>query len=82
VLGDRAVFLVNGHVVNALSRAGIAQDDTPRNLTRGKLQLQSEGAEVYYRRMQIRPIGAIPETMLVAAGLKSSPPEATRRPPN
>ena len=29
-------------------------------LTRGRIQLQSEGAEVYFRRMLLRPIQAIP----------------------
>ena len=29
-------------------------------LTRGKLQLQSEGAEVYYRNIQVRPLSTLP----------------------
>jgi hypothetical protein len=74
VIGDRAVFLVNGHVVNALTGASIKQGDQLVSLTRGKLQLQSEGAEVFYRRMQIRPISAIPAEILTQAGLPGGRP--------
>jgi hypothetical protein len=37
--------------------------ETP--LTKGKLQLQSEAAEVYYRNIQIRPIDRIPNEILL-----------------
>ncbi|MEO7702075.1 MAG: DUF1080 domain-containing protein [Opitutus sp.] len=66
-VGDRAIYLVNGHVVNALLDTGIIDAGTIRPLTRGKLQLQSEGAEIFYRRVQIRPITSIPHDILVAA---------------
>ncbi len=68
-VGDRAVFLSNGHVVNALRDTQVKIDNVSRPLTRGKLQLQSEAAEVYFRRMQIRPIKEIPAPILQAAGL-------------
>jgi hypothetical protein len=74
VSGDRAVFLVNGHVVNALTKASIKRGDQPVSLNRGKLQLQSEGAEVFYRRMQIQPISAIPAGILNQTGIAAGQP--------
>ena len=33
-------------------------------LTKGKIQIQSEGAEVFYRNIAVRPITTIPEEYL------------------
>ena len=33
-------------------------------LTKGKIQIQSEGAEVFYRNIAVRPITAIPDEYL------------------
>jgi hypothetical protein len=43
---------------------GIRQrsDDREAPLERGRIQLQSEGAEVYFRNVAIRPILALPVT--------------------
>ena len=30
---------------------------TKANLTRGKILFQSEGAEVYFRKIELRPLG-------------------------
>ncbi len=52
--GADAVYIVNGYVVNRLFntyRPAIHQQTT-----RGKIQLQSEGAEVYYRQIELRPV--------------------------
>lgn len=49
-----AVYIVNGYVVNRLFnmyRPAIRQQTT-----RGKIQLQSEGAEVFYRQIELRPV--------------------------
>ena len=32
--------------------------ETP--LTRGKIQIQSEGAQVFYRNIAVRPLSAVP----------------------
>lgn len=72
-VADRAVFLVNGRVVNALIDAKVKRGADLVPLTRGKLQLQSEAAEVFYRRVQLRPITAIPRAILVLAGLEKIP---------
>lgn len=45
--GDRIVNLVNGQVVN---------EGTGASLTRGKILLQSEGAEIDFRRVELIPL--------------------------
>ncbi|HEX6963548.1 MAG TPA: DUF1080 domain-containing protein [Lacipirellula sp.] len=40
-------------------------DGREQPLTRGKLQIQSEGAEVFYRDIEIRPIDRIPDEILL-----------------
>ena len=59
---DKSVHIVNGKVVMALqdSRVHIAEDDEP-SLQRGKIQLQSEYAEAYYKDIQIQPIKSLPK---------------------
>ena len=56
--------MVNGQVVMILtgSRQKVGDKEVP--LTKGKIQIQSEGAEVYYRNITIRPIEAIPAELL------------------
>ena len=44
------------------SRQVVDKKEVP--LTKGKLQIQSEGAEVFYREIAIRPIDAIPAALL------------------
>jgi len=46
--GDRLTYFVNGKVVNEASRA---------SLTEGKIIIQSEGAEIYIRRIELQPVG-------------------------
>jgi hypothetical protein len=60
-LGDTSVHIVNGKVCMILykSRQADSQSETP--LKAGKIQIQSEGAEVFYRNIQITPIAAIPD---------------------
>lgn len=64
VVGDRAVHVVNGHVVLALWDAQKADGE---RLASGHIQLQSEGAEAYYRDIRIRPLKAFPEHIAAAA---------------
>lgn len=70
VLGQQAIHVVNGHVVLSLDKASL-NDGTP--LTKGKLQIQSEGAEVYYRNIRIRPITAFPDKLLADSKLTPTP---------
>jgi len=52
-LGDSAVHVVNGVVVMKLYNS---------NLKKGKIQFQSEGAEVFYRNFKLEKIDKIPST--------------------
>lgn len=49
-----AVFIVNGFVVNRMYN--IYRTDLKLQVTQGKLQFQSEGAEHFYKNIEIRPI--------------------------
>jgi hypothetical protein len=44
------------------SRHKVGDKEVP--LTKGKIQIQSEGAEVFYRNITVRPIEAIPAELL------------------
>lgn len=65
------MHVVNGHVVNVLHN--IANVEGPEHtvvpLSRGQLQIQSEGAEAYYRRVELQPIKDFPAEIKKAAGL-------------
>ncbi|HXG09240.1 MAG TPA: DUF1080 domain-containing protein [Gemmataceae bacterium] len=64
VVGNRSVHLVNGKPNMVLTNIRRRVDGKEEPLTRGKIQLQSEGAEVYYRNIAIRPLQSIPEEYL------------------
>jgi hypothetical protein len=55
--GQTAVHVVNGKTVLVLT--GLRQADGAP-LTKGRIQVQSEGAEVYYRNIRLRPLKEIP----------------------
>ena len=61
-LGQKSIHVVNGEVVMVLenSREKLP-DGNIVPLTNGKIQLQSEAAEAFYRNIQIRQIAEIPE---------------------
>jgi hypothetical protein len=64
--GDISVHVVNGRTVMTLFHSRQPGDDgNDQPLTKGKIQLQSEGAEVFYRDIQIKSISRLPETLLV-----------------
>ena len=68
VIGDRAIHYVNGVMVNAL-RDATWNGDT---LTRGQIQIQSEGAELYYRDIKIKSETNFPEEDLETLGWNDS----------
>ncbi len=57
---DDCVHIVNGKVVMALTHSRYQDGGKVVPLTSGKLQIQSEAAEVFYKDLEIRPIGAMP----------------------
>jgi hypothetical protein len=58
--GQEAIHIVNGKVVMRLHGPLRIDSDVPTPVTSGSIILQSEGAEVFYRDIQVRPISAIP----------------------
>lgn len=64
VIGDRSIHVVNGMVVLAQHAA---RDHLGKMLSSGQIQLQSEGAEAYYRDIRIRPLTQFPEGVAEAA---------------
>jgi hypothetical protein len=59
-LGQTSIHVVNGHTQVVLSGLRQKVDGDQVALTRGKLQLQSEAAEVFFRDIAIRPISGLP----------------------
>ncbi|MDT8758462.1 DUF1080 domain-containing protein [Sphingomonas psychrotolerans] len=67
VLGDRAIHVVNGvPVAEVRSLATIGPDGRRVPLTHGQIQLQSEGAETWFRAIRVEPIRSLPR--IVATG--------------
>jgi len=60
-LGNQMVHIVNGQLNMVLLNT---RQDTPHGeapLTKGQIQIQSEGAEIYYRDIKLSPITEFPE---------------------
>jgi Domain of Unknown Function (DUF1080) len=57
---DSCVHIVNGKVVMALAHARYKDGDNFVPMTGGKLQIQSEASEVFYKDLEIRSIPAMP----------------------
>lgn len=61
-IGDKAYHIVNGTVVMVLENSvAYDKDDNARPLTKGKIQIQSEAAEVYYKEIKIRSVKKLPK---------------------
>src|SRR5262245_63163708 len=59
-LGGTCIHVVNGKVNMVMTNSRHVDKGKEVPLTKGKLQLQSEGAEVFYRNIAIKNITAIP----------------------
>lgn len=59
-LGDDAIHIVNGQVVMRLHGPMRIDTPVPAPVTSGAIILQSEGAELFYRNIEFRPITAVP----------------------
>ncbi len=62
--GDTSVHMVNGNVVMVLFNLREPEGNSDKSLTKGKIQLQSEGAEVFYRNIEVEQIASIPSKLL------------------
>jgi hypothetical protein len=63
-LGDTSIHMINGTVNMVLYNSRQLSDGQELPLTRGKIQIQSEGAEVFYRNIVLQGIDKLPEAVL------------------
>jgi hypothetical protein len=61
VLGKTSVHVFNSVVAMVLDKPRQLIDGKEVALSRGKIQLQSEGAEIFYRNIRLRPIDELPK---------------------
>jgi hypothetical protein len=59
-LGQTSVHVVNGRVNMVLTSLRHRVDGREVPLTKGRIQFQSEAAEVFYRNIAVRGINEIP----------------------
>ncbi|MDO6492687.1 MULTISPECIES: 3-keto-disaccharide hydrolase [unclassified Cellulophaga] len=59
-LGAESIHLVNGKVVNRVKNARYLKNGIVTPVTQGKIQIQSEAAEVYYKDLKITAITSFP----------------------
>ncbi|GAA5037833.1 hypothetical protein GCM10011506_35950 [Marivirga lumbricoides] len=57
----KSIHIVNGELVMVLQNSRYVEDGQSIPLTKGKIQLQSEAAEVYYKDVKIRDLDSMPE---------------------
>ena len=62
--GDTSVHMVNGKVVMILYKLREPQGTGDKALTKGKIQIQSEGAEIFYRNLEVEKITRLPKSLL------------------
>jgi len=58
---DKSIHIVNGQVVMILKNSRYIKDGNKISLEKGKIQLQSEAAEVFYKDIEIRKLESLPE---------------------
>ncbi len=63
-VGDTSIHIINGVVSMVNVDSHLEENGQIIPLTKGNLQLQSEGAEIYFRGMEIRSIDKIPDGLL------------------
>ncbi|MDB5153095.1 MAG: hypothetical protein JWR54_1846 [Mucilaginibacter sp.] len=62
--GDTSIHVVNGKVMMVLYHNIQMDDGKELPLTKGKIQIQSEGAEIYYRQIKIQAIDRLPAELV------------------
>ena len=63
-VGQTSIHIVNGKVTMILTglRHKVGNQEVP--LTKGRIQIQSESAEIYWRNIQVKPLTEIPKQYL------------------
>ncbi len=62
--GDTSMHVVNGKAVMILYKNSQNDNGNALPMMKGKIQIQSEGAEVFYRQIKIQPIKQLPPEFL------------------
>jgi hypothetical protein len=65
--GGQCIHILNGHVNLVAANPRYKEDQQWRPLTHGKIQLQSEAAEVFYRKPEVRHLDELPAGFLSEA---------------
>jgi hypothetical protein len=60
-VGDKSLHIVNGKVVMVLRNSRYMANGKAIPLTKGRLQIQSEAAEVFYKEIAIRKLSGMPK---------------------
>lgn len=68
--GNTSIHMVNGKVVMVLFNSRQVDNGVETPLRKGKIQLQSEGAELFYKGIKIQQIISIPADVKAMSGLK------------
>ncbi len=61
--GDTSVHVINGKVMMILYHSSQSDSGQAIPLVKGKIQLQSEGAEIFYKQVKIEPLYKIPAAL-------------------
>ena len=62
--GGNCIHILNGHVNLVAFNPRYKDGEQWRALTHGRIQLQSEDAEVFYRKAELRPLYGLPSELL------------------
>ncbi len=62
--GDTSIHVVNGRTVMILYHEKQMDNGRELPLIKGKIQIQSEGAEIFFREIKVRPIDRLPAEYL------------------
>ncbi|MDB5017543.1 MAG: hypothetical protein JWQ84_2375 [Mucilaginibacter sp.] len=62
--GDTSIHVVNGKVMMILYHNKQLENGQELPLTKGKIQIQSEGAEIFYKQIKIQPIDGLPAELV------------------
>lgn len=62
--GDTSIHVVNGKVMMVLYHNRQIDNGKETPFVKGKIQIQSEGAEVYYKQIKIQPINQLPAELV------------------
>jgi hypothetical protein len=59
-VGDKAIQVMNGHVVMRLAHSEKVKKDGVEPLVSGRILLQMEGSEIFFRQIELQAIDALP----------------------